>query len=94
MIFSKKFWVWGQITNLGVILGHISNFTQTLQIIYDNEALGISFLEKLVPWSSKATRGQKWKKGQISIFFKRRQILPQDEALELIFSKKLVSRAF
>ena len=65
-----------------------------MQIIYQNEALGISFLEKLVTRSSKVTQGLKSQKGKISILFKSRQIITQNEALELSFSKKLVSRSF
>ena len=49
----------------------ISELTQTMQIIYQNEALGISFSEKLISRSFEVTQGQKSrKKGQISIFFK------------------------
>ena len=52
-----------------------------MQIIYQNEALGISFLEKLVTRSSKVTQGLKSQKGKISILFKSRQIITQNEAL-------------
>ena len=67
---------------------------QSMQIIYRNEALDVRFSEKLVSRSFEVTRGQKRKKGQISVFFKSRQIIPQNEALELCFLKKLVSESF
>ena len=66
-----------------------------MQIIYQNQALGISFLKKA---DIKVIRGNPRskivKKGQISIFFKSRQIIPQNDALEPNFSKKLVSWSF
>ena len=37
----------------------ISELTQTMQIIYQNEALGISFSEKLISRSFEFTQGQK-----------------------------------
>ena len=89
MISSKKIFGLGSNYKFGVILGQISNLTQTMQIIYQNEALDISFSEKLVSRSSEVTRGQKSRKeGQISIFFKSRQIIPQNEARDERFSKK------
>ena len=55
-----------------------------MQIIYQNEALDINFLEKLMSRSFEVIRGQKLrKKGEISMFFKIRQIIPQKEALRL-----------
>ena len=49
----------------------ISELTQTMQIIYQNEALDISFSEKLILRSFEVTQGRKSrKKGQISIFLK------------------------
>ena len=65
------------------IRGQISIFFKSRQIIYQNEALGISFSGKLISRSF-----------EISIYFKRRQVIPQNEALELIFSKRLVLRSF
>ena len=55
---------------------------QSMQIIYQNEALDINFPEKLMSWSFEVIRSQKLRKnGQISMFFKTRQIIPQKEAL-------------
>ena len=61
MISSKKIDK-GSNYEFGVILGQISNLTQRMQIIYQNEALGISFLEKLVTRSSEVTQGLKSQK--------------------------------
>ena len=60
--FGVKLLIWGH-------LGQISKLTQSMQIIYQNEAIGISFSEKLVSRSYEVTRGQKSrKKGKNSIF--------------------------
>ena len=60
-----------------------------MPILFQTEAVGICFLEKLMSRSFEITRGHKSrKKGQISIFFKSRQTTPQNEALELSFSEK------
>ena len=49
----------------------ISELTQTMQIIYQNEALGISFSEKLVLRSFEVTQGQKLRKRvKFQYFFK------------------------
>ena len=61
-----------------------------MQIIFKTEAVGISLSEKLVSRSFEVTQSQKSrKKGQMSIFFKSREITPQNEALELSFLKKV-----
>ena len=61
-----------------------------MQIIYKNEALGISFSVELISRLFENNRGQKSQRnGQISIFFKSTQIKLHEEALEQIFFKKL-----
>ena len=56
--------------------------------------LASAFQKKMVSRSSEITRGQKSrKKGQISLFSKSRQIIPQNEARDERFSKKLVSKS-
>ncbi len=73
----------------------ISELTYTMQIIYQNEALDISFSQKLISRSFKVTQGQKSrKKGQISIFFKVDKWYLKMKLLASAFQEKLVSRSF
>ena len=57
--FQKKILSLRSNYKFGVILGQISKLKQSLQIIYQNEALGISFWKKLIWGSYEVTRGQK-----------------------------------
>ena len=59
-------------------------------MIPQNEAVDISFSEKLVSRSFEITWGQKSRKrGQIPIFFKSGRIIPKNLAFQMSFLKKL-----
>ena len=59
----------GSNQKFGVILGQVSNFTKSRQIIYQNNAFGVSFSKKVVLRSSEVSQGHKSrKKSQISKF--------------------------
>ena len=59
----------GSNQKFGLILGQISNFIKSRQIIYQNNAFGVSFSKKVVLRSSEVSQGHKSrKKSQISKF--------------------------
>ena len=52
----------GSNQKFGVILGQISNFIKSRQIIYQNNAFGVSFSKKVVLRSSEVSQGHKSRK--------------------------------
>ena len=52
----------GSNKKFGVIMGQISNFIKSRQIIYQNNAFGVSFSKKVVLRSSEVSQGQKSRK--------------------------------
>ena len=69
LIYRKKILDLGSNYKFGVILGQIWNLTQRRQIVYQNEALSVTFLENLISRSFEVNRGQKLRKMAKSVWF-------------------------